>query len=241
LLSESLTKTKLTDPLILDLLKNIREHRSMLDNLMSIKVDPNLTNIISNEIGRELYIENEFHKAKGFRKLHIEVAEFSKNLKILHCVFFPDPKFDIPIFGMDLVKINDIVSAAIVDLSPASQNQGLKYEKALSEVDKSSFTTLRDIPSWGGIFSENVFFASLKSESEKNDFCRVVDQYLSILIKLSKQAKPDFKQEIIQERIDYQKNYCVQQMRNDKTSMVLLKYFDERWVNNYIKTVLFDF
>ena len=57
----------------------------MLEDLESIKVDPNLTNIISNEIGRELYIENEFHKAKGFRKLHIEVAEFSRNLKILHC------------------------------------------------------------------------------------------------------------------------------------------------------------
>ena len=59
----------------------------MLEDLKSIKIDPNLTNIISNEIGRELFIENEFHKAKGFRKLHIEVAEFSKNLKILHCVF----------------------------------------------------------------------------------------------------------------------------------------------------------
>ncbi len=176
----------------------------MLDNLQTLKIDPNLTNIISNEIGRELIIENEFHKAKGFRKLHIEVAEFSKNLKILHCVFFPDPKFDIPIFGMDLVKINDIVSAAIVDLSPASKNQGLKYEKLLNEVDKSSFTSLREIPNWGEIFSKNVFFASLKSKSEKNDFCRV-------------------------------------QMKNEKTSMVLLKYFDEKWVNNYIKTVLFDF
>ncbi len=241
MLSESLTKTKLTDPLILDLLKNIREHRSTLENLKSIKVDPNLSNIISNEIGKELYIENEFHKAKGFRKLHIEVAEFSNNLKILHCVFFPDPRFDIPIFGMDLVKINDIVSAAIVDLSPASQNQGVKYEKFLSKVDKSSFTSLREIPNWGEIFSENVFFASLKSKFEKIDFCRVVDEYLSILIKLNKEAKPDFKEEIIQERIDYQKNYCVQQLKNEKTSMVLLKYFDEKWVKNYMKTVLFDF
>ena len=213
----------------------------MLENVKSIRVDPKLTNIISNEIGRELYIENEFHKAKGFRKLHIEVAEFSKNLKILHCVFFPDPKFDIPIFGMDLVKINDIVSAAIVDLSPVSLNQGFKYEKSLSEVDKSSFTSLREIPNWGKIFSENVFFASLKSKSEKNDFCRVVDQYLSILIKLSKEAKPEFKEEMIKERIDNQKNYCAQQMKNEKTSMVLLKYFDEKWVNKYIKTVLFDF
>jgi len=241
LLSESLTKTKLTDPLFLDLLQNIREHRSMLEDLQSIKIDPKLTNIISNEIGRELYIENEFHKAKGFRKLHIEVAEFSMNLKILHCVFFPDPKFDIPIFGMDLVKINDIVSAAIVDLSPASQNQGLKYESLLSVVDKSPFTSLREIPKWGGIFSKNVFFASLKNECEKNAFCKVVDQYLSILIKLSKEAKPECKEEIIQERINYQKNYCVQQMKNEKTSMVLLKYFDEKWVDNYMKTVLFDF
>jgi len=226
---------------MLNLVQNIREHRSMLVDLKSIEIDPSLTNIVANEIGRELYIENEFHEARGFRKLHIEVAEFSKSLKILHCVFFPDPKFDIPIFGMDLVKINDIVSAAIVDLSPVSKNQGIKYEKYLSNVDKSSFTSLREIPKWGDIFSKNVFFASLKSKSEKNDFCRVVDQYLAILIDISKKAKPEFKEEIIQERKDYQKNYCVQQMKNEKTSMVLLKYFDEKWVNNYLKTVLFDF
>ena len=241
MLSKSLTKTKLIDPLILILLQNIKVQRSKLNDLNCIEVDPKLSNIISNEEGKEFYIENEFYKAKGFRKLHIEVAEFSKNLKILHCVFFPDPKFDIPIFGMDLVKINDIVSAAIVDLSPVSQNQGLIYEELLSGVDKSSFKSLREIPKWGEIFSKNVFFASLKNNSEKKGFCRVVDQYLSVLIKISKKAKPEFKEEIIQERIDYQKNYCVQQMKNEKTSMVLLKYFDEKWVNNYIKTVLFDF
>ena len=213
----------------------------MLENLEIIKVDPNLTNIISKEIGKELFIENEFHKAKGFRKLHIEVAEFSKNLKILHCVFFPDPKYDIPIFGMDLVKIKDLVSAAIVDLSPSSNHQNKKYENSLSQIDKTGFECLREIPKWGDIFSKNVFFASLKSKSEKNDFCRVVDQYLSILIKLTKKAKPEFNKEIIRERINYQKKYCEQQMKNEKTSMVLLKYFDEKWVNNYIKTVLFDF
>ena len=65
---------------------------------------------------------------------------------------------------MDLVKINEIVSAAIVDLSPVSKNQEIKYEKFLSKVDKSSFTSMREIPNWGGIFSKNVFFASLKNK-----------------------------------------------------------------------------
>ena len=213
----------------------------MLEKLKCIKIDPKLSNIISNEKDRELYIENEFHKAKGFRKLHIEVAEFSRNLKILHCVFFPDPKFDIPIFGLDLVKMNEIVSAAIVDLSPVSKSQEKKYEDILSKVDKSGFASLREIPSWGSIFSKNVFFASLKNESEKNSFSKVVDKYLSILIELSKEVKPDLDKKIIQERIDFQKNYCVQQMKNDKTRIVLLKYFDEQWVDDYIKKVLFDF
>ena len=180
----------------------------MLKNLKCIDLDPNLSNIISNEKGKELYIENEFHKANGFRKLHIEVAEFSKRLKILHCVFFPDPKYDIPIFGMDLVKVNEIVSAAIVDLSPSSENQSTKYNKLLSIIDRSIFESERDIPAWGNIFSENVFFASLKNETEKNAFCKIVDHYLLVLIKLSQNTTPDYDQEIIEGRTNYQKNYC---------------------------------
>ena len=241
MLSKSLTKTKLIDPLILTLLQNIRGHRSKLKNLKSIEFDPKLSNITSNKEGKKLYIENEFHTAKGFRKLHIEVAEFSQRLKILHCVFFPDPKYDIPIFGMDLVKVNEVVSAAIVDLSPSSKDQNRKYDKFLSSIDKSIFESQRNIPEWGTIFSRNVFFASLKNESEKNAFCKVVDHYLLVLIKLTLSANLDDDKEIIEERINYQKNYCIQQMKNEKTSMILLQYFDKKWVDEYIKKVLFDF
>ncbi len=241
MLSESLIKTKLKDPLILDLLEIIRGHRSVLQDLQKLEIDSDLSNIISIEKGSELYIENEFHKAKGFRKLHIEVAEFSRNLKILHCVFFPDPKFDIPIFGMDLVKVNDIVSAAIVDLSPVSKDQDTKYRNTISEFDRSCFTSMRDIPSWGKIFSNNVFFAALKNKLEKDTFCTIVNEYLITLIELARNAQPDSNKQIIKERKEYQRNYCIQQMKNDKTSMVLLKYFDEKWVDNYIKNVLFDF
>ncbi len=240
-MSKSLTKTKLIDPLILSLLQNIRGHRSNLENLKCLSFDPKLSNIISNKEGKELYIENEFHKAKGFRKLHIEVAEFSKRLKILHCVFFPDPKYDIPIFGMDLVKVNDIVSAAIVDLSPSSKNQNIKYDKLLSCIDRSVFESEREIPNWGDIFSENVFFASLINEKEKKAFLKIVDHYLLVLIKLSQNVSADYDHGIIEERINYQKNYCIQQMKNEKTSLVLLKYFDKNWVDEYIKKVLFDF
>ena len=240
MLTDSSIKTKSIDPFILSLVKNIGEKRSLLDDLETIKNNKEFVNIVSMDEGREFYIENEFHKAKRFRKLHVEIAEFSNNLKILHCVFFPDPFFNIPIFGLDLVKTKSVVSAAIVDLSPVSKSNSL-IDEMLDDVKKDGFTMKREIPDWGDIFSRNVFFASLLNENEQNCFYNIVDQYLTILLDLNKELKPDLDSESIKERIDFQRNYCIQQMKNEKTSLVLLKYFDKPWVERYIKEILFDF
>ena len=241
MVTDSLIKTKLFDPFILSLVKNIDNKISKLVNIESIDINSEFSNIVSDEDGNEYYIENQFHKAKGFRKLHIEIAQFSGNLNILHCVFFPDPLYDLPIFGLDLIKVNKMVTAAIVDLSPVSTSEKNNYEEQLRKVPKGGFTKIRKIPEWGTIFSENVLFASLNNENEENLFFELVDQYLTILVELSKNIMPDPIQERIDERIDYQKRYCIQQLKNDKTSSVLQKYFNKDWVEKYLKEILFDF
>ena len=240
MLTDSSIKTKSSDPFILSLVKNIGEKRYLLDNLEPIKTKKEFANIVFKREGKELYIENEFHKAKRFRKLHVEIAEFSGNLKILHCVFFPDPFFNIPIFGLDLVKTKNVVSAAIVDLSPVSKSNFL-IDEILDDVKKDGFTMKREIPDWGNIFSKNVFFASLMNKNEQNLFYNLVDQYLTVLVDLNKELKPDLDPKSINERIYFQRNYCKQQMKNEKTSLVLLKYFEKPWVERYIKEILFDF
>ena len=240
-MTDSLTTTKLLDPYILSLVRNIGEKRSLLDNLEPININPDFLNIVSDNKECDFFIENQFHKAKGFRKLHIEIAEFSNSLKILHCVFFPDPYFNIPIFGLDLVKVNEIITAAIVDLSPVSNSINHELESQLIEVNKDNFGIKRKIPEWGDIFSKYVFFASLKNEDDQNYFYKIVDDYIKILVKYSTNILPDEKPKNIQERIYYQKKYCIQQMKNEKTSMVLLKYFNKKWVDRYIREILFDF
>ena len=241
MLTDSLSKTKLIDPFILSLVNKIGEKRSKLTNLESIKISPEFSNIVSDKDGENFYIENQFHKALGFRKLHVEIAQFAGNLNILHCVFFPDPIFDLPIFGLDLVKVNKIVSAAIVDLSPVSTSLKNKYENQLKDINKEGFTSIRKIPEWGTIFSKNVLFASLNNENEKKLFYEIVEQYLTILIELSINILPDNNNNKIKERINFQKKYCIQQMKNDKTSLVLQKYFKKSWVEKYIREILFDY
>ena len=240
-MADSLNTTKLIDPFILSLLRNIGEKRSLLNNLESININSDFLNIVSDNKQCEFYIENQFHKAKGFRKLHVEIAEFSNSLKILHVVFFPDPNFNIPIFGLDLVKVNELITAAIVDLSPVSSSINYELETQLIDANKDNFGIKRKIPEWGAIFSEHVFFASLKNKEDQNYFYKIVDEYIKILVNYSNNILPDEEPQNIQERIYYQKQYCIQQMKNEKTSMVLLKYFDKKWVDRYIREILFDF
>ena len=68
-----------------------------------MELDPKFKNIYGKSDCDDLSISNELHKARGFRKLHIEKAVFGSSLQILHAVFFPQPNFDLPIFGVDLV------------------------------------------------------------------------------------------------------------------------------------------
>lgn len=240
-LKDSLNKNKSLDPFITSLLRIIREKRSRLNNLESINIQSEFLNIVSERDGDNFYIENEFHKAKGFRKLHIEIAEFSGSLKILHCVFFPDPEYNIPIFGLDIVKINNAVSAAIVDLSPVSNNCNKQYNKLMESIYQNDFVVKRNVPDWGEIFSKYLIFVSLKDSKEQNNFNQIVEKYLNVLVKISNNAEKDHNQKSIEEREFFQKKYCVQQMKNEKTKLVLMKYFEKNWVEDYIKDVLFDF
>ena len=142
---------------------------------------------------------------------------------------------------MDLVKVNELITAAIVDLSPVSSSINYELETQLIDANKDNFGIKRKIPEWGAIFSEHVFFASLKNKEDQNYFYKIVDKYIKILVNYSKNILPDEEPQNIQERIYYQKQYCIQQMKNEKTSMVLLKYFDKKWVDRYIREILFDF
>ena len=64
----------------------------------------------------DLSIKNEMFKCDGLRRVHLETAKAGP-LEIVHSVYWPDPHYNIPIFGCDIVSVNNIITAAIVDLS----------------------------------------------------------------------------------------------------------------------------
>ena len=228
-------------PLVDALAARIRECRQALPGLAPLAIDADLEAISGSLDGEELFIRNEVHQCRGLRKLHLETARLGRGLQILHCVFFPDPRYDLPIFGADIVAGPAGVSAAIADLSPVAPGLPPAIDTALSQQERPLFSQPRELPAWGSIFSPHVLFVRPAHAAEEQLFIEAVVSMLEVLgaAVSAGQPQPSDDPATVQ-RWRGQLSYCRQQKQNDKTRRVLEKAFNPAWADRYIEALLFD-
>ncbi|MGB3495949.1 MAG: phycocyanobilin:ferredoxin oxidoreductase [Elainellaceae cyanobacterium] len=192
--------------------------------------------------GDRLFIENRCFQTPQFRKLHLELAQVGSALDILHCVMFPRPEYNLPIFGTDLVGGRSGISAAIADLSPVSGDRSLPhlYDSALNALPPQNFSQTRDLPPWGYIFSDFCLFIRPASPEEEQAFLDRISAFLTLHCRLAAQAQPVQSEPEVAAILAGQRQYCAQQQQNDKTRRVLEKSFGEVWAERYMTTMLFD-
>ena len=209
-----------------------------LPGIEPLEVDDELAEVHNTVDGDNLYIKNEMYKCPGLRKIHLETAKLG-SLDILHSVYWPDPKYNLPIFGCDLVSTPTVTTAAIVDVSPISGTN--RIHDRISEVSNNfnSFTENRELPKWATVFSPHCKFMRLSKEIEKAWFYQVVMEYLIIVCDEVRNAQPASPLATAQRMAD-QIRYSNQQKKNDKTRRILEKCFNEEWADNYINKILFD-
>ncbi|MCS6782174.1 MAG: phycocyanobilin:ferredoxin oxidoreductase [Gloeomargarita sp. SKYBB_i_bin120] len=191
--------------------------------------------------GERLQIRNICYQSTHFRKLHLELAQVGGSLDILHCVMFPRPCYDLPIFGADIVAGRGQVSAAIVDLSPTRIDHSLPaaYVDYLSTHTPGDFEQPRPLPPWGDIFSEFCLFIRPVNEAEQQRFVDYVVRILEFHCQQAQTATP-LSPPLQQQHHSQQSYYCRQQQQNDKTRRVLERAFGSDWTERYMSTVLFD-
>ena len=187
----------------------------------------------------QVHIVNEMWKSTGLRKIHLETGK-AQGMDVLHCVLFPDPRYNIPIFGCDIVATPTTVTAAILYVSPVYGAERV-YPDIARVANNFTFKHKRPLPLWSEeIFSPHCKFMRLKSEIDKANYYCVVSLYLRIFCDVVRDAKHDHFWPNVMRRIDDQIWYCKSQKKNDKTLAVLSKWFDKEFAEKYIDTILFD-
>jgi phycocyanobilin:ferredoxin oxidoreductase len=231
-------------PLIHQLADCIEEVWQQTLELSPYSVPEDLGYIEGSLEGDRLVIENHCYQTPQFRKLHLELAQVSNGLDILHCVMFPKPEYALPIFGTDLVGTQSAgISAAIADLSPISSDRSLpdRYEQALPQLPRLEFSQPRALPEWGDIFSEFCLFVRPVGTQEGDQFLQRVREMLTLHCQIASTTTPLTSQQDIANVLAGQQNYCTKQQQNDKTRRVLEKSFGNEWAERYMSTMLFDY
>ncbi|WP_259738526.1 phycocyanobilin:ferredoxin oxidoreductase [Synechococcus sp. CS-205] len=228
-------------PLMDALAETIRSSWSDLPELGPLAIEADLEAISGSLDGEQLFIRNELRRCRGLRKLHLETARLGAGLQILHCVFFPDPRYDLPVFGADIVATQAGVSAAIADLSPTREGLPEAIEAGLEVLPRHPYSQPRELPAWGSIFSPHVRFVRPVTAQEEGWFLEEVAGLLGVM----GQAVTSTPEQSIDDpatvlRYHGQLSYCRQQKRNDKTRRVLEKAFNPSWADRYIEQLLFD-
>jgi phycocyanobilin:ferredoxin oxidoreductase len=223
------------------LAERIRAAWHDLPDLEPLPVAADLEAITGSLDGEHLFIRNELWRCRGLRKLHLETARLGLGLQILHCVWFPDPRCDLPVFGADIVASPAGVSAAIVDLSPVRSGLPEAIDAALTARTPRTYSQPRELPPWGSIFSPHVRFVRPADPQEDRQFVDEVGEILTILADACRSAPVDPADDpSTVARWKGQLRYCKQQKQNDKTRRVLEKAFDPAWADRYIEDLLFD-
>ena len=233
---------KLQYPLINQLANCIEHYWQQYLSLSPYSMPEDLGYVEGSLAGERLVIENHCYQTPQFRKLHLELAQVGNNLDILHCVMFPHPNYNLPLFGVDIVAGKKGISAAIVDLSPVNSQRVLPiaYQKVLRKLPQVDFSQQRDLPQWGDIFSEFCLFVKPVNQLEEAAFLDHVKTFLKLHCQISLTAKPVESQDLEAEILAGQNYYCNQQRQNDKTRRVLEQSFGKEWTERYLITMLFD-
>jgi phycocyanobilin:ferredoxin oxidoreductase len=171
---------------------------------------------------------NRRYVGENYRMAHIERYS-DKNLEVLHFTCFPNPTFQHPIFGFDIITTDKKPLAAFMDWSPVDNNTsiktGYKYEKEYP------------LPDWAKVIFSPSPMAIVPNDSEMNTIANDVTSNFEIYLKILNDSKEAL------DRVNYivaaQNRYCDNQQKNQRTYNVLKAKLGEERAKYFITNILF--
>jgi phycocyanobilin:ferredoxin oxidoreductase len=171
---------------------------------------------------------NKRYVGDNYRLAHIERYS-DKNLEVLHFTCFPNPTFQHPIFGFDIITTDKKPLAAFMDWSPVDNatriKSGYKYEKEYP------------LPDWAKIIFSDTPLAIVPTDDEMNTLSNDVTSNFEIYLDILNNSKE------VLSRVDYivaaQNRYCENQQKNERTYNVLKAKLGEEKAKYFITNILF--
>jgi len=171
---------------------------------------------------------NKRYVGDNYRLAHIERYS-DKNLEVLHFTCFPNPTYQHPIFGFDIITTDKKPLAAFMDWSPVDNKVSIQ--------SRYTFEKPYPLPDWAKLIFSPTSLAIIPNDYEmvglSNNVVESFELYLDVLN--NSKEKPN--------RINYiisaQNRYCENQQKNERTFNVLKAKLGVERAKYFMENILF--
>lgn len=190
-------------------------------------------------------IVSQCYKSDEYRKIRMTYYDAGDNTQVFNSVWYPDPKYNLPVLGIDLLSFNRKKYLAIVDFQPLHENEedhATTYEHRLSPI-KDQYESLKGRMSSKfydetQFFSQEMLFARFEDEGVvSNDLFPAFKRYV-MMHRLIKETSPD------EDGADYvlnrQREYDTYSAERDPATGLFAAMFGKEWADSYVFDFLFS-
>ena len=186
-------------------------------------------------------------KSKKLRQIRAAHVQGGNSLQVLNFVIFPQPNYDLPFFGADLVTLpgGHLIAIDMQPLFRGDEAYEAKYSKPIMPMFHEY---QKDLP-WGGDFPKEAqqyfspaFLWTRPSQTEVvkdrvfNAFCDYLNAYISFVEQAEEVKDPQQRSAIWQAH----KSYSDYRAEKDPARGMLTRLYGSEWTEKYIHGFLFD-
>ncbi|WP_144866897.1 phycoerythrobilin:ferredoxin oxidoreductase [Hyella patelloides] len=186
-------------------------------------------------------------KSPKLRQIRAAHVQGGNSLQVLNFVIFPEPNYDLPFFGADLVTLPGGHLIAL-DMQPLFRDDPTYQEKYTKPV-LPIFEKYQQDLEWGGDFPEEAqqFFspAFLWTRPQKDEVVETTvfsafKEYLAAYLDLVESASPVTDKSRLDEILKAQKRYLGYRAEKDPARGMFTRLYGSEWTEEYIHGFLFD-
>eukprot|EP00550_Attheya_septentrionalis_P004531 CAMPEP_0198285342 /NCGR_PEP_ID=MMETSP1449-20131203/4665_1 /TAXON_ID=420275 /ORGANISM="Attheya septentrionalis, Strain CCMP2084" /LENGTH=412 /DNA_ID=CAMNT_0043982747 /DNA_START=83 /DNA_END=1321 /DNA_ORIENTATION=+ len=181
-----------------------------------------------------------------YRKIRMSYYDAGDNTQVFNSVWYPDPKYNLPVLGIDLLAFNRKKYLAIVDFQPLHEDEAdhaAPFEHMLKPI-KEQYDSLKGRMSSKfydetQFFSQEMLFARFEDESViSTDLMPAFQRYVEAHVDMLRQTEPSVPQ--IDFVLDRQQAYDTYSAERDPATGLFASMFGKEWADQFVYNFLFS-
>uniref|UniRef100_A0A7S1Z3N6 15,16-dihydrobiliverdin:ferredoxin oxidoreductase n=1 Tax=Trieres chinensis TaxID=1514140 RepID=A0A7S1Z3N6_TRICV len=193
-------------------------------------------------------IVNHCYASDEYRKIRMSYYDAGDSTQVFNSVWYPDPSYNLPVLGIDLLAFGRKKYLAIVDFQPLYENEedhAAKFEHILEPI-KEEYDSLKGRMSAKfydetKFFSKQMLFARFEDDNVvSDDLMPAFQRYVQAHLKLLKSVKPDDSLQSQKAVLERQRAYDTYSAERDPAAGLFAAMFGKEWAEDFIFDFLFS-